>query len=174
MSVGSRRCATGAWKVSRATAPVLKLEVYIDPPKIEAGPPPSGDFAALAKDSLQAYLPKVHDGSLSTMLGPDAPAAIAARVADEPALIGKTVRVSLPLSDTFAELAQGKTPKVLNPRFTAAQIKVFEAMKAKGLVCISPSTGNCSSTPTAVSRSGPGSAGAITGTFLDVARVFRP
>jgi phosphate transport system permease protein len=113
---------------------VLKLEVYIDPAKIEAGPPPTGDFAALAKDSLQAYLPKVRDGSLSTMLGPDAPAAIAARVADDPALIGKTVQVSLPLSHAFAELAQGKTPKVLNPRFTAAQIGVFEAMKAKGLV----------------------------------------
>ena len=57
---------------------VLKLEVYIDPAKIEAGPPPSGDFAALAKDSLQAYLPKVRDASLSTMLAADAPAAIAA------------------------------------------------------------------------------------------------
>jgi phosphate transport system permease protein len=113
---------------------VLKLEVYIDPAKIEAGPPPSGDFAALARDSLQAYLPKVRDASLPTMLAADAPAAIAARVADDPALIGKTVQVSLPLSDAFAELAQGKTPKVLNPRFTAAQIGVFEAMKAKGLV----------------------------------------
>src|SRR4029453_4908420 len=48
---------------------VLKADVYIDPAKIEAGPPPSGDFAALAKDSLQAYLPRVRDGSLSTMLG---------------------------------------------------------------------------------------------------------
>jgi len=144
---------------------VLKLEVYIDPAKIEAGPPPSGDFAALAKDSLQAYLPRVRDGSLSTMLGPDAPAAIAARVADDPALIGKTVQVSLPLSHAFAELAQGKTPKVLNPRFTAAQIGVFEAMKAKGLV-YKPFNWELFFNADSRFPERAGLAGAITGTFL--------
>ena len=90
---------------------VLKLEVYIDPAKIEAGPPPSGDFAALARDSLQAYLPKVRDASLSTMLAADAPAAIAARVADDPALIGKTVQVSLPLSDALRRARPGQNPE---------------------------------------------------------------
>ena len=144
---------------------VLKLEVYIDPAKIEAGPPPTGDFAALAKDSLQAYLPKVRDGSLSTMLGPDAPAAIAARVADDPALIGKTVQVSLPLSHAFAELAQGKTPKVLNPRFNAAQIGVFEAMKAKGLVH-KPFNWELFFNADSRFPERAGLAGAITGTFL--------
>jgi phosphate transport system permease protein len=144
---------------------ILKLDVYIDPAKIEAGPPPSGDFAALAKDSLQAYLPRVRDGSLSTMLGPDAPAAIAARVADDPALIGKTVQVSLPLSHAFAELAQGKTPKVLNPRFTAAQIGVFEAMKAKGLVH-KPFNWELFFNADSRFPERAGLAGAITGTFL--------
>jgi phosphate transport system permease protein len=144
---------------------VLKLEVYIDPAKIEAGPPLSGDFAALARDSLQAYLPKVHDASLSTMLADDAPAAIAARAADDPALIGKTVQVSLPLSDAFAGLAQGKTPKVLNPRFTAAQIEVFEAMKAKGLVRM-PFNWELFFNADSRFPERAGLAGAITGTFL--------
>jgi phosphate transport system permease protein len=144
---------------------VLKLEVYIDPAKIEAGPPPSGDFAALAKDSLQAYLPKVRDSSLSAMLGPDAPAAIAARVAADPALIGKTVQVALPLSAAFAELAQGKTPKVLNPRFTAAQIGVYEAMKAKGLVH-KPFNWELFFNADSRFPERAGLAGAITGTFL--------
>ena len=78
-----------------------------------AGPPPSGDFAALARDSLQAYLPKVRDASLPTMLAADAPAAIAARVADDPALIGKTVQVSLP--DAFAEPPKAKPRKFSIP-----------------------------------------------------------
>ena len=74
----------------------LKLEVYIDPTKIEAGPPPTGDFAAMARDSLQAYLPDVHDTGLFTMLADDAPDAIKARVTADPALIGKTVQSRFP------------------------------------------------------------------------------
>jgi phosphate transport system permease protein len=112
----------------------LKLDVYVDPAKVEAGPPPSGDFAAMARDSLQAYLPDVHDTSLFTMLADDAPDAIAKRVAADPALIGKTIQVIFPVSPPFAELAKGETPKILNPRFTETQIKAFDEMEAKGLV----------------------------------------
>ena len=112
----------------------LKLDVYVDPAKIEPGPPPSGDFASLARDSLQAYLPDVHDTALFAMLADDAPEAIAKRVAADLALIGKTVQVILPASQPVAALAKGETPKVLNPRFTAAQIETFEALKAAGLV----------------------------------------
>ncbi|MGD9501819.1 MAG: phosphate ABC transporter permease PstA [Methyloceanibacter sp.] len=144
---------------------VLKLEVYVDPAKVEAGPPPSGDFAALATSSLQAYLPNVHDSSLGTILAADAPAAIAARLADDPALIGKTVKIAVPLAESYAELARGKTPKVLNPRFTAAQVRIFEAMKAKGLV---HTPFNFELFLNADSRfpERAGLAGAITGTFL--------
>ena len=143
----------------------LKLDVYIDPAKVVVGPPPEGDFAALARDSLQAYLPKVHDRSLFTMLADDAPNAIAERVAADPAVIGKTVQVSLPLSKPFVELAAGKTPKVLNPRFTADQIEVFETLKAKGLVDMKF---NWELFFNADSRfpERAGLAGAITGTFL--------
>ena len=89
----------------------LKLDVYVDPAKIEAGPPPTGDFAALARDSLQAYLPDVHDTALFAMLADDAPDAIAKRVAADPNLIGKTVQVIFPVSPPFAELAKGETPE---------------------------------------------------------------
>ena len=112
----------------------LKLDVYVDPAKIEAGPPPSGDFAVLARDSLQAYLPDVHDTALFAMLADDAPEAIAKLVAADPNLTGKTVQVIFPVSPPFAELAKGETPKVLNPRFSPHQIKAFDAMEAKDLV----------------------------------------
>jgi phosphate transport system permease protein len=112
----------------------LKLDVYVDPAKIELGPPPSGDFATLARDGLQAYLPDVHDTALFAMLADDAPEAISARVAADPALIGKTIQVILPVSPAVTALAEGKSPKILNPRFKADQIETFEALKAKGLV----------------------------------------
>jgi phosphate transport system permease protein len=112
----------------------LKLDAFIDPTKVEAGPPISGDFAAIARDSLQAYLPDVHDTALFAMLADNAPEAIEALVVADPSRIGKTVQVTVPVSAPFAKLAEGKEPMVLNPRFTEAQIEAFDAMAAKGLI----------------------------------------
>lgn len=112
----------------------LKLDVFIDPAKVEAGPPLSGDFAAIARDSLQAYLPDVHDTALFAMLADDAPDAIKLRVEADPSLIGKTVQVVFPVAQPVAELAKGETPMVLNPRFSPVQMQAFEAMEEKGIV----------------------------------------
>ncbi len=143
----------------------LKLDVYVDPAKIEPGPPPSGDFAALARDGLQAYLPDVHDTALFAMLADDAPEAIAQRVAADPALIGKTVQAILPVSPPVAQLAKGVTPKVLNPRFTADQIETFEALKTAGLVHM-PFNWELFFNADSRFPERAGLAGAITGTFL--------
>ncbi|HEU4475999.1 MAG TPA: phosphate ABC transporter permease PstA [Methyloceanibacter sp.] len=122
--------------VEEAGRTSLKLDVYVDPARIEAGPPPSGDFASLARDGLQAYLPDVHDTALFAMLADDAPDVIAKRVADDPSLIGKTVQVTLPVAGPFAELAKGETPMVLNPRFSREQMAAFDALIAKGLISL--------------------------------------
>ena len=143
----------------------LKLDVYIDPAKIEAGPPPSGDFAAIARDSLQAYLPDVHDTALFAMLADDAPDVLAKRVADDPSLIGKTVQVSFPVSPPVAELAKGETPKVPNPRFTPTQLAAFDAMVAKGIVH-TPFNWELFFNADSRFPERAGLAGAITGTFL--------
>lgn len=112
----------------------LKLDVYIDPATVEAGPPPSGDFAALVRNSLQAYLPKVHDTTLFDMLADDAPQAIERRVAADPDIIGRTVEIFLPLSAPYAELAKGEMPKEINPRFTKAQLDGFHVLEEAGLL----------------------------------------
>jgi phosphate transport system permease protein len=142
----------------------LKLDVYIDPSKVEAGPPPSGDFAAIARNSLQACLPDVHDTALFAMLADNAPDAIKQRVEADPALIGKTVQVSFPVSEPVAQLAKGETPTVPNPRFTPAQIAAFDALAARGLMY---ATFNWELFFNADSRfpERAGLAGAITGTF---------
>jgi len=112
----------------------LKLDVYVNPKFVEAGPPPSGDFAVLAQSSLKAYLPRIIDTSLGEMLAEDAPEAIGARVAADPAIIGKTVQIFFPLSPHYATLAKGETPKVLNSRFSEDQLKAFDLLDEKGLL----------------------------------------
>ena len=114
--------------------PGLKLDVYIDPGKVETGPPPTGDFAAIARDSLQAYLPDVHDTALFAILADDASEAIEALLAADPSQIGKAVQMTLPVSAPFEALARGETPKTLNPRFTPEQMAAFDAMQTKGIV----------------------------------------
>jgi phosphate transport system permease protein len=142
----------------------LKLDVYIDPAKVEAGPPPSGDFAALARDSLQAYLPDVHDTALFTMLADDAPDVLAKRVAEDPSIIGKTAQVIFPVAEPFAQLAKGETPKVLNSRFSPTQIEAFDAMIAKGIVHM-PFNWELFFNADSRFPERAGLAGAITGTF---------
>ena len=107
----------------------LKLDVYMNPPEVEAG-----DFGELAQNSLQAYLPDVYDTALFAMLVDDAPDVIAKRATEDPEVIGKTAEVLLPVTPPVAELAQGKTPKVLNSRFTPEQIEAFDVMAEKGLL----------------------------------------
>jgi len=109
----------------------LKLDVYLDSAKVE-----SGDFTALARDSLQTYLPDVKDPGLFAMLADDAPEVIRQRVEAEPGLAGKSVQIELPVSAPYQQLAEGKTPMVLNSRFSPAQIAAFDALIAKGLVIL--------------------------------------
>jgi phosphate transport system permease protein len=142
----------------------LKLDVYVDPARIEPGPPPTGDFAVLARESLQTYLPDVHETLLFTMLADNAPDAIKQRLEADPGLIGKTVSIAFPVSEPFEVLAKGDMPKVPNPRFTPTQITAFDALAARGLV---HATFNWELFFNADSRfpERAGLAGAITGTF---------
>ncbi len=109
----------------------LRLEVYMNPAEVEAGPPPTGDFTDLAKNSLQAYFPRVSDSSLIDMLAPGAPEAIAKAVAEDPAIIGKTVQIFLPVSEHYATLAKGETPQILNPRFSEEQLAAYDVLVHK-------------------------------------------
>jgi len=112
----------------------LKLDVYLDPAEVEAGPPPSGDFAAIARNSLQAYLPSVHDTALFGLFAEDWQEVVAQRVAEDPSVIGKTIQVMFPVAPPVAQLAKGEEPKILNPRFTPEQIEAYDTLEKEGLL----------------------------------------
>ena len=151
--------------VDEASGAKLKLELYVDPSKIEKGPPLSGDFAAMTKESLQSYLPTVHDDALFAMLASNAPDEIRARIEADPNLIGKTIQILLPLETPYQILAKGETPMRLNPRFSQMQIEAYDAMVSRGMV---HTPFNWELFVNADSRfpERAGLAGAITGTFL--------
>ena len=140
---------------------VLKRGGVYRPAKIEAVRPQPATLPRYETVCRPICL-KVRSASLFTMLAADAP-----RHRGERGRRSCTDRqdggVPLPLSEPFAELAQGKIPKVLNPRFTAAQIGVFDAMKGAAYTPF-----NWELFLNADSRfpERAGLAGAITGTFL--------
>jgi phosphate transport system permease protein len=142
----------------------LRLDVYLDPSAIQPGPPPEGDFAAVANNSLQAYLPRVSDGALYRMLADDAPEIIKARVAADSALIGKTTPFDLPVSAPYVELDRGETPVMVNQRFSPFQVEAFEAMEKKGIVH-TPFNWDLFFNADSRFPERAGLAGAITGTF---------
>jgi len=107
----------------------LELEVYVNPADVE-----SGDFNELARNSLQAYFPRVRDSSLFAILAPDAPEVLAKAVADDPAIVGKTVKIFVPVSEHYATLAKGEKPQILNPRFTAEQLEGFDVLAEKDML----------------------------------------
>ena len=107
----------------------LKLDVYLDPAEVE-----DGDFAQMARNSLQAYFPRVRDSSLFNMLAPDAPDAIEKVATEDPELVGKTVPVFFPVSQHYAKLAEGKNPTILNPRFSEQQLAAYDVLEKKDMV----------------------------------------
>ncbi len=151
--------------VDETSGAKLKLDVYIDPAKIEKGPPLSGDFVAMTKESLQSYLPTVHDEVLFAMLAPNASDSIKVRIEADPNLIGKTVQALLPLEAPYQTLAKGETPMELNPRFSKVQIGAFDAMLERGMVR-TPFNWELFFNADSRFPERAGLAGALTGTFL--------
>ena len=107
----------------------LELEVYVNPADVE-----SGNFRTLARNSLQAYYPRVRDSSLFAILAPDASEVLAKAVADDPAIVGKTVKIFFPVSKHYATLAKGEKPMILNPRFTGEQLAGFDVLIDKDML----------------------------------------
>ena len=160
------------------------LAIFIDPAKVEAENPAAGNYRALVREALKPFIPEDATDKQKTdaakVLTADAPYLVRDYVIEHPEAIGTTLTLPVALSDpfdqlnkgvipkeidAFAERAEGKSAKVLNPRFTAGQIEVFEALKAKGLVHMPFNWGLFLNADSRFPERA-GLAGAITGTFL--------
>jgi len=120
--------------VERDGRTTLKLDVYVNPADVESVTPPEGDFTEIAENSLQAYFPNVRGSSLFAMLDSEAGEVVARAIAEDAAIVGKTVQLYFPVSKHYATLATGETPTVLNPRFSEEQLAAFDMLEEKGLL----------------------------------------
>ncbi|MCG8558625.1 MAG: phosphate ABC transporter permease PstA [Hyphomicrobiales bacterium] len=114
---------------------LVQIDAFIDPGKVDREDIADGDFDAIAKEGFRAYFPREGGTAMFAILAPNAADAVREHVVENPTSIGKTVQVKVPVSEHYATLNAGQTPKITNPRFASTeQVKAFEDLVEKGLV----------------------------------------
>ena len=117
----------------------VTLEAFIDPGLVDPADPAEGNFRALAQDVIAAAMPgeDAAPRELSAILSNGAQYILRDRVVANPALVGRTIAVTVPVSDTYDQLAKGlfdrDTPAEYR-RLSDAEIARFDRLEAAGAI----------------------------------------
>lgn len=121
----------------------VTLSVYVDPAEVSEARLPRGGFDDVLAASLAARLPGVDTGdrevmrALDTILSNGAQFELRDRVVADPALIGSTVTLTVPVSDPFDQLNKGliarDTPEEFR-RVSDRAIAWFDTLDAQGAI----------------------------------------
>jgi phosphate transport system permease protein len=125
-----------AWSTTQ-----IRLDVNLDPNEIEADNPAKGDYQDLVRNALYKLFPDVQGNAdqrvLRDLLSQGAQFQIRDQVVADPALIGQTISVWVPVSDPIDQLNKGVIDRNLPPdrrRVDDQQIGYFDALVADGRI----------------------------------------
>lgn len=120
----------------------IKVEVFLDPEKIDPENPAAGNFRDILTETLRTQFPDVADDRaalrrLTSMLSNGAQFTIRDAVVENPGLIGQTVTFDVPVSDPYDQLNKGlierDTPEEFR-RLKDDEIANFDVLKERGMV----------------------------------------
>ncbi|MBD3801662.1 MAG: phosphate ABC transporter permease PstA [Thioclava sp.] len=121
----------------------VTLEVYVDPQEIPTERLPRGGFDDVLAASLAAAVPGIDTSDRATMkalegiLSNGAQFELRDEVVADPALIGQTITMTVPVSDPFDQLNKGlidrETPEQIR-RVKDNEIAWFDTLKADGAI----------------------------------------
>ncbi len=116
----------------------IRINLFIDPDKVDAEEPASGNYRAMLSEAMRALIPAQAIGNPIKVLSDAAEEKLAEFVAANPERVGTVVEnFEAPLSQYFAELAQGGEPTILNPRFRSEkEFAWFDSLIERGLVSL--------------------------------------
>jgi phosphate transport system permease protein len=117
--------------------PALKLNLFIDPKKIDAANIADGDFKAVITDALRNVVRNPDYVARSwEIISADAPDRLKSYVEANPGTTGTVIEnFELPLSEYYATLAKGETPMERNQRFASEkQFEWLDKLKSQGLI----------------------------------------
>ena len=122
------------WQAFTQTHVTMDFPVRAE--RIKAENPAGGNYRAAMQDAMEAALPDLPAAEarkLAAILSNSAQFTLRDRVVAEPALIGTTVRLTVPVSDPYDQLYKGlidrETPEE-NRRLKNAEIAAFDALVA--------------------------------------------
>ncbi len=131
--------ATG-WQAFTQTH--VALEVYADPAEIPADDPFRGDYRDILGATMQKLFPETADNRtalrrITSILSNGAQFAVRDRIVADPSLIGQTFTITVPVADTYDQLAKGlldrDTPNE-NRRLKDDEIANFDRLAEAGLI----------------------------------------
>ncbi len=120
---------------------MVTVPVYVNPEYVDETDPSKGNYRAIVKDTLGNLFPEVTNPrdqrELGQLLTNNTQFMIRDRVVADPSIIGKTVEMTLPVSDPFDQLEKGvlsrESPEDQR-KINNAQIGWFDQLAAEGRV----------------------------------------
>ncbi|WP_436642379.1 phosphate ABC transporter permease PstA [Microbaculum sp. FT89] len=120
---------------------MVTVPVYIDPQYVKEDDPAKGNYRAIVKDTLTNLFPDVtnpgEQRALGQLLTNNTQFFIRDRVVADPSIIGKTIEMTVPVSDPFDQLEKGVLSRSLpenQRKINDMQIGWFDALAAEGRI----------------------------------------
>ncbi|GAB4230436.1 MAG: hypothetical protein Kow0032_12240 [Methyloligellaceae bacterium] len=114
---------------------VIELDIHVNPALVEPGDLENSNYGAVLKDSFRSQMTKLGLRPLESVLARDAAQLLKAHVEARPEVIGRHVRMKIPVAKPYDTLFKGSVPMELNPRFASLeQIKAYESLVERGLL----------------------------------------
>ncbi len=116
----------------------MRLNVFLDPAKIDAEDPADGDYRSMLAEAMRALIPVRAIGNPIDVLSDDAVDKLRDFAVANPGRLGQVIEnFEAPLSVHYATLARGEEPTVLNPRFrNAKEFEWFDRLIAQGQISL--------------------------------------
>ena len=117
---------------------LVRLDVFIDPSKIDAEDPSDGNYRSMLAEAMRALIPVRAIGNPIEVLSDEAVDQLRDFAVANPDRIGRVIEdFRAPLSEHYATLARGEEPTILNPRFRSAkEFEWFDQLIAQGQVSL--------------------------------------
>lgn len=117
----------------------IAVEVDLSPEKLDPADPARANWRGIIQDAMARLLPDAEASGreLASIVSGGAPAILRDRVLGNPGWLGETVRIELPASDPYDQLAKGVIDRATPERFRRLddrQIAWFDRLEAQGRV----------------------------------------
>ncbi len=144
----------------------VRLEAFVDPGDAREGDLEAANYQRMVDEAIDSYFPGERNRAYRDILATEAADALKQRVTADPALLGKTMTVDLPVSKHYDSLARTGEAQMLNPRFSSEQeLEWFASLRQRGLIT-SPFSWELFVNADSRFPELAGLAGALTGSFL--------